>query len=106
MCQYTTVVVPLGVNLAPVRKSLAAPAGFHSYRCRSASCLLAAVGCKIFSKGLTLFLLLVIVVEGKNQPPYPGEAGEMVLPSFPVVLQLDRLSGQCPEAGGEGLPGV
>lgn len=100
MCQYITVMIPLGVNLAPECKSLAAPAGFHSYCCHSPNCLPTVVGCKIISKGLALFLLLVVVVKGKNQPPYPGEAGEMVFPSFPVVLQLDMLSGQCPEAGG------
>lgn len=81
MCQYTTVMIPLGVNLAPECKSLAALAGFHNYCCCSPNCLLAEVGCKIISKGLALFLL-VIVVKGKNQPPYPDGAGEMVLPSL------------------------
>lgn len=95
-----TVMMSLGVNLAPESKSLAAPAGFHSYCCRSPNRLLSVMGLEIISKGLALFLLLVVVVKGKNQPPDPGRAGEMFLPSFPVVLQLDRPSGQCPGAGG------
>lgn len=66
------------------------------------------MGCGIFSKGVTSFLLHVLVVKGKNKPPYRGGGrgdGCPFLPPSPTVSQLGRLSGQCTEAGGLGPAG-
>jgi len=121
MCPCATVTVRLVANLAPLCKSFAAPAGFYSQCCRSENCLLALMGCGVFSKGVTVFLLHVLVVKRKVSHLMLGAAGEMglptslpsslasflppFLPSFHPLLQPDWLSEQCAEAGALGPAG-